>query len=99
MSGPFESEQQVRDTQAMHALYATFRADPGVGHMAPHVLAMLEGACAAARVELGAFDRRVLAWLAQWEPETCMVIAGLITRAHAGGASCSPRLSPWTLSN
>ena len=38
-----------------------------------------------AGVELGAFDRRVLAWLSGWEPETAVVIAGLITRAHAAG--------------
>ena len=60
-AGPFETEQQARDTDAVQAIWAAFRADPGMGKMAPHSLAMLEEACAVARVELGAFDRRVLA--------------------------------------
>lgn len=38
----------------------------------------------AAGVEPGAFERRILAWLAGREPETCAVIAGLIGRAAAG---------------
>ena len=64
---------------------AAFRADPGMGRMAPHITAMPTDACTAAGVELGAFDRRVLAWLSGWEPETCAVIAGLVTRAYAAG--------------
>lgn len=43
-------------------------------------LALLE-ACAAAGVHLGAYDRRVLAWLAGWEPQTVAAIAGIILRA------------------
>ena len=53
--------------------------------MAPLTCAMLVNACVMAGVELGAFDRRVLAWLSGWEPESAVVIAGLITRAHAAG--------------
>jgi hypothetical protein len=34
----------------------------------------------------GPFDRRILGWLAGFEPETCAVIAGLVTRAPAAGA-------------
>lgn len=41
----------------------------------------LEAACAAAGVELGAFDRRILTWLAGWEPSTVQVVVGLIRRA------------------
>ena len=33
---------------------------------------------------MGAYDRRILAWLAGFEPQTCAVVAGLITRANAG---------------
>ena len=50
--------------------------------MAPHNLAMLTAACTAADVELGSYGRRILAWLAGWEPQTCAVIAGLISRAY-----------------
>ena len=45
---------------------------------------MLEDACTAAGVELGAFDREILLWLAGWTPSTVAVLAGLISRAGAG---------------
>ena len=80
-AGPFGTEQQARETDAVQAVCEAFRADPGVGKMTPHNLAMLEQARAAAGADLGAFDRRVLVWLSGWEPETAVVIAGLITRA------------------
>lgn len=91
-AGPFETEQQARDTPAVQAVNEAFTANPGVGRMAPHNRRMLDQACAAAGVELGAFDRRVLAWLAGWEPDTCAVVAGLVTRAYAAGrAAGKPR--------
>jgi hypothetical protein len=36
---------------------------------------------------LGADDARILGWLANYEPETCAVITGLITRANASDAT------------
>ena len=33
----------------------------------------------------GAYDHRILTWLAGWEPQICAVVAALITRAHAAG--------------
>ena len=39
--------------------------------------------CGAVGVELGACDRRIVAWLSGWEPQTCAVVAGLIDRARA----------------
>jgi hypothetical protein len=83
-TAPLETEDQARELPAVRAVYAAFRAGPGVGHMAPHNERMLVAACYAAGVELGAYDRRILAWLAGWEPQTCAVVAGLITRAAAG---------------
>ena len=85
MTGPFETEQQARQLPAVQAVYAAFRADPGVGKMTPQTHEMLLSACAAAGVELGAYDRHILAWLAGWEPQTVAVIAGLISRAHEAG--------------
>jgi hypothetical protein len=41
-------------------------------------------------VKLGAFDHRIVLWLAGWEPSTCAVIAGLIARAHEAGATGEP---------
>ena len=85
MMGPFETEQQARETPEVQAVYAAFSADPGVGKMAAHTHRMLMAACTAASVQLGAYDRRVLAWLSGFEPETAAVVAGLILRAHAAG--------------
>jgi hypothetical protein len=47
-------------------------------------------ACSAAGVEVGAHDHRVLVWLAGWGPETCAVVAGLITRAYLAGRAALP---------
>ena len=75
-TGPFEAEAQARENPAVQEIRRAFRADPGVGRMAPLNLALLVDTCTMAGVELGAFDRRVLAWLSNWEPESSMVIAG-----------------------
>jgi hypothetical protein len=86
--GPLETEQQARALPAVRAVYEAFDRDPGVGKMAPHNFLMLVNACEAAGVGLGSpasYDRQILAWLAGWEPATCAVVAGLITRAHAAG--------------
>lgn len=83
--GPFETEREARELPAVRAVYAAFDRDPGAGRMAPHIHRMLSEACTAAGVQLGAYDRRILAWLAGWEPQTCAVIAGLISRANLAG--------------
>ena len=46
-------------------------------------LGRLRAAVATAGVELGAYDDRVLVWLAGWEPEVAEVVASLIERASA----------------
>ncbi len=51
----------------------------------------LAGACERAEVILGSFDARILAWLANYEPETCAAIAGLISRAYSSGLRARPR--------
>jgi hypothetical protein len=96
--GPFETEDQAR-TPAVLAVYEAFDADPGVGKMAPHNLAMLTSACQAAGVALGAYDARVLAWLGSWEPQTCAVIAGIIRRACEAGktAAAEGTVTQWGL--
>jgi len=84
VSGPFETEAQARELPAVQAVYDAFDADPGAGKMTPHNARMLIEACSAAGVVTGAHDRRILRWLAVFEPETCAVIAGLVARAAAG---------------
>ncbi len=49
---------------------------------------LLENTLHGAGVDLGKWDARILDWLSGFEPSTCAVIAGWITRAHqAGGQS------------
>jgi hypothetical protein len=45
-------------------------------------------------VTLGAYDARILAWLANYEPETCAVISGLITRANDAGLATPVSKAP-----
>ena len=85
-AGPFETERQASDTPAVQAIHAAFRASPGVGRMQPLNQQMLSDALAAAGVETGTYDRRIIGWLAGWEPEVVAVIAGLVVRAHASQA-------------
>ena len=82
MTGPYETEAQARETPAVQAVYQTFDAAPRQGGMDEPSHRLLCEALTAAGVELGAYDHRIVRWLSQWEPETCAVIAGLVTRAH-----------------
>jgi len=84
-SGPFESEREVRQLQAVRDIYLAFEADPGAGKMAARNYEMLCDAIGAAGVGLGAYDRRIVGWLSMWEVETAAVIAGIITRACEAG--------------
>jgi hypothetical protein len=80
VSGPYETERQAGDA-ARHI----YDSPPGTGAWAAGNHRLLLDACASAGVYLGAYDHRIIEWLTGWEPATCAVIAGLITRAHAGG--------------
>jgi len=86
-AGPYETEAQARETPAVQAVYEAFDAAPRQGGMDEPNHRLLCEALTAAGVELGAYDHRIVRWLAGWEPETCAVIAGLVSRAHAAGAA------------
>jgi len=79
--GPYQTEAQARRQPAVRAIYDAAHASTRRGVMGEGSHRLLEEACTTASVELGAYDRRILAWLVGWEPQTCAVIAGLITRA------------------
>lgn len=79
MSGPYETEREARAT-VQHIL----DSPPGTGAWGDGNRQLLEDACRVTGVQLGAYDYRILLWLAQWEPSTCAVIAGWITRANGG---------------
>ena len=81
MMGPFDTERE-----ASAAAHAVIPPAPGrVVLTAAQNRQVLDLACAAALVELGAYDARVTGWLAGYEDAMCAVVAGLITRAHAAG--------------
>lgn len=91
--GPYENEREAlaapmpREVRALHDAGMVRSGDParlGAGTALHH----LEAACIESGVVLGAYDRRVLAWLADGETSTTQVVIGLIRRAHAAaGAS------------
>ena len=78
---PLETEREAR-TSVQHIL----DSPSGTGAWTDGNHRLLEDACLAAGVKLGAFDHLILYWIASWEPTTCAVVASLIRRAHAGGA-------------
>jgi hypothetical protein len=83
--GPFESEREVRKTAAVRSVYESFDRDHGPGRMTGPCHRILDEACTAAGVELGAYDHCIMLWLASFGPVECAVVAGLITRARAAG--------------
>jgi hypothetical protein len=85
MTGPYETEHEARTSPEVRAVWEKWYGSPSVGGMAPHNLAMLTDACSVAGVTLGEYDRRILTWVAQWEPQTAVVIAGIIRRAGMNG--------------
>ena len=83
-TGPFESE-----AEAIAAARHILDLPPGTGAWQQASLDMLTGACDEAGIEVGAYDARILHWLAGWEPQIVAVVAGLITRAHEAGKGTS----------
>jgi hypothetical protein len=83
--GPYQTRGEANQSPAVQAVWKAYSAAPGTGRMAAHCLAILTDACATAGILTGAYDLTVMAWLSGWEPETCQVIAGLITRAARRG--------------
>jgi hypothetical protein len=82
VTGPYETERE-----AVEASLWLVR-DKGTGRdMGKSNLDDLTGAAADANVVLGAYDQRILEWLAGYEPQTCAVIAGLIRRAYSAGTT------------
>jgi hypothetical protein len=96
VSGPYETEQEA--VAAIRHIYET-PAELGAVHT-PNLRLLLD-ACADAGVMVGTYDVRILEWLANYEPATSAVVAGLITRAHesgqdaAGGPGTAQRGGGW----
>jgi hypothetical protein len=79
--GPFETESQALAAPAVRAVYRAYEA----GTMSLHDGAadLLLSACERAGVTIGAYDRRILLWLAGFEPQAVAAVAGVIARAAA----------------
>lgn len=98
--GPYGTEQEASATAAVRQARAAWDAlteralsdrQPVAGKHVPIHLKIMTDACQAAGVELGAFDKRTLEWLANYEDTTCQVIAGMVRRAwRAGLESAEP---------
>lgn len=78
--GPYETEQQVR----ADCDWARRVPVAAGSHITPNTTRLLR-ACTDAGVDLGAYDWRIIDWLATWEDTTVQVVAGLIARAYAAG--------------
>lgn len=81
VTGPFETSAEAMAHPAVRAIYDAMHASLRRGVGEEKNLCLLEGACEAAGLTLGGYDRRILRWLAGWEAQICAVVAGLITRA------------------
>jgi hypothetical protein len=94
--GPYETDRQARAD--VSGIYANGHHSSHRGALGEANLAYLREACERTGLTLGTYDSRILAWFAGWEPETCAVLVGLITRAHAAGRASSnavPLLDPY----
>ena len=94
-----QGKGQVAATQGSDPVPAPFRTEREAAATVQHITdspagcgawrdgchRLLEDTCRAAGVDLGTYDEKVLLWLADREPPTVAVIAGLIRRAHATG--------------
>ena len=65
----------------MRAIHEAYRA--GITSLRDGSADLLLSACEQAEVTLGAYDRRILAWLAMFEPQAAAAVAGIINRAAA----------------
>jgi hypothetical protein len=83
---PYETWAQVHGEPLVRDTYALRDdVDAPSGTLSAENERRLLGACEDAGVELGAYDRSILALLAGWEPEPVQVVIGLIVRAALGG--------------
>jgi hypothetical protein len=96
-TGPFHTEAQARNAPAVRGAYAA-AAPRGPGHIIQSNKQMLLDACTAAGVQTGAYDEQIITWLSGYEPQTCAVIAALITRASSHAAPSADHLKTALLS-
>ena len=74
-AGPYESWRDA-DRSSLHA------GDGRTSGMTISSANLAQLTAAVSGIELGAYDRRIIDWLADYEPATVAVICGLISRAR-----------------
>jgi hypothetical protein len=80
--GSYETEEDARLTPAVRAIHEASRASRRRGVILGELNhRLLDEACSAAGVEVGAYQHRILLWLAEQEPQMCEAIADIIRRA------------------
>lgn len=82
-TGPYEAREDTRPVT--RPAYEAARESRRRGVLGERAHRMLCESITAAGVELGAYDHRIVQWLAGMEVESCAVFAGIITRAHQAG--------------
>jgi hypothetical protein len=87
-TGPFETEVEAIAAPAVQAVYEAMRSRNA--RMQDGSAAMILAACEGAGVTLGAYEARIVRWVAGFEPQAAAALAAIIARAgHAartGGA-------------
>jgi hypothetical protein len=83
--GPFETAAEAMAHPAVRAIYEAMHTSLRRGVGEAENLRLLQETCETAGVTLGSYDRRILQWLAGWEAQVFVVIAGFITRAAGHG--------------
>lgn len=79
--GPYATQAAAMEDAA--DVYLVSRLINRRGVMAHANEGLLLGALRQASTELGAYDRQIVGWLAEWEPQVVQVVIGWIERAHA----------------
>jgi hypothetical protein len=79
-SGPFHTEREALVASLYHQQGRPWNTD-----VPTTMLNLADLAAALPGVDLGAHDKRIIEWLAGWEPSTVAVVSGLITRARGAG--------------
>jgi hypothetical protein len=83
VSGPFETEDEARADPRVRAVYAAMQASTEF-RMQDGAARIITSACEQAGVQLGAYEARIVRWVAGFEPQSALVIAALVERAAAG---------------
>lgn len=89
--GPYEVEQDTysepmpQQVRRMHEIPGYIRPGDPDRRVRTAVYGALIGVCKTSGVELGTYDREILAWLAGFESSAAQVVVGLVARAYATG--------------